>query len=160
MHTRNSQAMAHIGIEEVQMAHSKQFGCTVAAIDMALGRTRDMIPLVSQLTRDNDIIMLCNTRYQDVHRELAFLPEEWNKINLVDSVLAQGKWIDLSDVMLYKTGHHVMTLTWRELRRTPLERSMRMAQGALIWCPGLVEDDKYTRMGPTRHADWKTFDVK
>ena len=163
MHTRNSQAMQSDPVvqmaahsEEVQMAHSEAYGGTVAAIDMALGSTRDMMPLVSQLTRDSDIdiIMLCNTQYMYLHSHVAFLPRDWAKRNVVDSFEAKGKSIVLSDVMLYKTEFHVMDMIWRELRRTPIERSMPMAQGALSWCPGLIEDDKYTCIGSTRHADW------
>jgi hypothetical protein len=47
----------------------------------------------------------------------------------------------------------VMSMAWRELRRTPLERSL-VPQGDLIWCPGLVEENKYTLMGRVYSGAW------
>ena len=122
MHTRNSQAMQSDPM--VQTAHRERLGCTVVAIDMALRETRDMVPFVSELTRHSDIIMLSNTKYRYVHSHLAFLPRDWAPIEFGDDVKANGEWKNLCDDKLYKTSQHVMSMTWRQLRRTPIEHSL------------------------------------
>ena len=137
----------------VNMAYNEEIGYTVAAIDMKLGMTRDVIPVVSDLTEHCDIIILCDIEYWNVHKHLEFLPWGWDSLQFSDDVRPADGWQHLSDVMLYKTSHNVMSMAWRELRRTPLERSL-VPQGDLIWCPGLVEEDKYTRMGRANPGAW------